>query len=270
MSASNALILYRFSAHNSGTMAGKVLKHFAGRLRALGNLFRIPIRFVLIADNTPDNAGLDAENTVRSAMSQYPEFEFERVHTQLLPNNTRLMPDGTQSQKWQPKHFTHFVTSMQKALQWADDGSAVFFCEDDYLYHETALPKAFQMVLKFRGDFVSLYDGPSHYGPHLSVEALRADRPGYDLELVREFDHHWRTGDSACFTYVATMEALKRQGNFFLGMEGDWGDCGLWKGMWQNRKSKLWSSVPALVFHNNSLNFDTQYWRDLMSEVLRG
>jgi hypothetical protein len=65
------------------------------------------------------------------------------------------------------------------------------------------------------------------------------------------------------------MEALKRQGNFFLGMTGDWGDSGLWKGMWQNRQSKLWTSVPSLVYHNNSLNFDSQYWGELMAEVCR-
>jgi hypothetical protein len=260
MSAHNALILYRFCAKDTSSLPFKILQHFVGRLTAFTKAGNIPARFVLIADNTPRTVTREVEQLLVN-------FDLDITHTGTLDGNGRTMPNGTVTSKWQPKHFTHFVTSMQKAQQYAGDDTVIFFCEDDYLYHDTALFKAFQMALKYKGDFVSLYDGPSHYGPHLSVQALRADRPGYDLEMVREFDHHWKTGDSACFTYVATMEALKRQGNFFLGMEGDWGDCGLWKGMWQNRKSKLWTSVPALVYHNNSLNFDNEYWSGLMAEV---
>jgi hypothetical protein len=243
------------------------LKSFKKRLQGFIEALGVPSKFVLIADNTPEVIGLAAEGIVREITDV--NFSFERVHTIVEEGNVRTMPDGTKTTKWQPKHFTHFVTSMEKVRQYADDDTVIFFCEDDYLYHETALTKAFQMALKHKGDFVSLYDGPSHYGDHLTVQALRQDRPGYDLELIREFDHHWRTGDSACFTYIATLEALNRQGNFFLGMTGDWGDSGLWKGMWMQRNSKLWTSVPSLVYHNNSLNFDNQYWGNLMTETLR-
>lgn len=263
----NVLILYRFHSKEKNSVPIQFLKSFSIRLREFDEEFKIPIHFILIADNTPEEVSEKCRNIVIDQFSDNFRLKYTLIHTMRDSDNSRIV-NGVRTNKWQPKHFTHFITSMDCVKEYADNDTVIFFCEDDYIYNEGALSKAFRMAKKYKGDFVSLYDGPSHYGPGLTAQKLKQDRPGYELELIREFDVHWRTGDSCCFTYIATLEALKRQGDLFLSPEADWGDCGLWKAMWCHKASKLWTSVPAQVYHNNSVNFESDFWNRMKKQVM--
>ena len=251
----DVLILYRFYARDINSDKVSIFMHFVQRAK----VFTYPVKWVFIADNT-------AEPVVEFCQDYAVKNGFTDFVVWRTSVDNRVRRNGQPEPGFRIKHFTHCVTSMEAVDEFATDGSAILFCEDDYVYHEEALLKGTSMLMHKQTDFVSLYDGPSHYGAHMAAAAIRQDRPPYDLELVREYDHHWRTGDSCCFTYMATKAAIMLNRDTFFSLV-DWGDSGLWKSMWMNGRSKLWTSVPALVYHENSVNFETKYWDELRTAV---
>jgi hypothetical protein len=268
------LFVYRFHEKFVGVKS-KILKHFLERVRNFAIAINDVPEFVLIADETSQDVINEIRTSVKTIVGNMIDFDLVEVK-QLPPQDSdrphpnefpgRVLPNGEVTYAHKNKLFTHCVSSMTEAVNRAkDDNTVVFFCEDDYLYREDALLKGYKMQCKFDNDFVSFYDCPTLY-KH-SMKDPTYPHPVRDLR--HEFGHHWWAGHSACLTYIATMKSLKAHGNWFLNQEKYecWGSNRLWGGMWKMGKSRLWVSLPSLVYHCRSINFPNPYWESLKKSL---
>lgn len=97
---------------------------------------------------------------------------------------------------------------------------AVYFAEDDYIYH----PDCFRRMLSFllatpECDFVSPYDHPDCY-------TLDLHRDKKSLRIFE--DHHWRTANSTCLTFMSTRTTLQATQSIFRSYRRGNFDASLW------------------------------------------
>jgi hypothetical protein len=147
---------------------------------------------------------------------------------------------------------------MNVVEKYAGKDTTVFFCEDDYLYRPDAFEKAYRFLKKHPDDFVTLYDHPDRY-----KDSSRASEPkmkGYNLELLWDCNHHWRTSISTCHSFVATMSALSKNAKFTLKADAERRDHDMWCLIWKNGKSKLYGSIPGLASHRRGPHLDDWDW----------
>jgi len=175
-----------------------------------------------------------------------------------------------------PKHYTLYITSVLlcKGLQLKNE-DVVFFVEDDYKFKKDALELCYRFARKFKNDFISPFDHPDRYSvKHKEKEdmarelylqekkfRINSGRLGkneeitkkgyinYKLELIWEFNHHWRTVISTCHTFLGTYRALKNSEPYLFNTDMQRGDHVMWTHIWAAGKSKLWSPVPGLARH---------------------
>lgn len=175
-----------------------------------------------------------------------------------------------------PKHYTLYITSINvvKSLNLKDD-DVVFFIEDDYKFKKDALELCYRFALKYKTDFISPFDHPDRYASKHKMkedqarelyfqgkdfrinrgrlgkneEITRKGYINYKLELVWEFNHHWRTVISTCHTFLGSFKALKNSAPYLYDANLQRSDHVMWTHIWSGGKSKLWSPVPGLARH---------------------
>jgi len=175
-----------------------------------------------------------------------------------------------------PKHYTLYISSINicKSLH-LKKKDVIFFVEDDYKFKKNAFHLCYLFAQKFKNDFISPFDHPDRYaakhqkkedlarelylqGKKFKINAGRlgenkeTTRKGYSnykLELIREFNHHWRTVISTCHTFLGTYNALKNSEPYLFNANIQRGDHVMWTHIWATGKSKLWSPVPGLAQH---------------------
>lgn len=96
----------------------------------------------------------------------------------------------------------------------------VYFAEDDYLYLPNGIVEMVDYINNGKGvDFVSVYD-------HLDLYT-------YELHNHRNYiqlngNHHWRTANSTCLTFLTKKETLKKTKKVFLSYTAGNIDTSLW------------------------------------------
>ena len=162
-----------------------------------------------------------------------------------------------------------------------NESEIVYFAEDDYFY----LPDTFiEMVGLIRNNkdikFVTPYDHPDYYN---------LDIHKYDSEIITFNNRHWRTVSTTCMTFLTTKTALQKHRKTFLSYSRRNDDSSMWlsltkkkvynpaltaKFLFKNKpmfkiigkawyfgwprllfgkKEKLWSPVPSLGTHMDSM-----------------
>jgi hypothetical protein len=200
-------------------------------------------------------------------------FKSEFIKTFSKKQKEKLVSGNTCT----PQHYTLYITSISiiKSLKLKKD-DIVFFVEDDYRLKEDALDKCSKMALKYPQDFIAPFDHPDRYAKkHKNMEdnareysllgktfkvnagGLGSDKAGvkkgyaqYKLELVWEFDHHWRTVISTCHTFMGTYGALIKSEPYLYNADIQRGDHVMWTHIWAIGKSKIWSPIPGLARHD--------------------
>jgi hypothetical protein len=234
----------------------------------------IPVEFIMIADNSDKDI---TKRCFEEANKILKDGDCTLIETDCLEDiflskvkqhAERLLPNGTITTAFKTSTFTFWITSMEEAKKRATDDTVVFFCEADYLYADGALLNGYNMATKYSDDFITLYDHPGIW--EVSGKVMNEKAQNYSLDIVHEFNYHWRTTTSTCFTFLCTMNALKIHGDLFLNAKHNWGDSGLWVNMRHGKNSRLWSAIPTLTYHLHSRNLlASQYWKDVILEVQR-
>ncbi len=176
-----------------------------------------------------------------------------------------------------PQHYTLYITSVNLCRDLSlHESDVVFFIEDDYKFKPEALSLCYNFARKYKDDFVSPFDHPDRYagryrkmennareaylqgkrffrfhkkGLGKNVDLIRQGYINYKLELIREFNHHWRTAISTCHTFLSTFRALKQSEPYLYNADIQRSDHVMWTHIWATGKSKLWTPVPGLAQH---------------------
>jgi hypothetical protein len=277
---SNALFLFRFHCKEPASdYAGLptfhyrpgIFVHTLERVKAFTEETGVPIHFVCIADNSTPALVNRCEEKMYSILPNTSSIIrtncIEDIFNAKFPNHAeRQLEDGTITNKWMHTTFTFYVTSMKEIKKRADENTIVFFCESDYLYSEDALTKGFYMAREFTNDFVTLYEHPGSYT--VTIEQIQTLYPNFMPETITKYNHNWRRVTSTCLTFIGSMVAINKYPNLFLDCEADWGDSALWSNIMNDGDSKLWMSVPSLVYHTFSHNMTCDNWINLEQSML--
>ncbi len=99
------------------------------------------------------------------------------------------------------------------------DSDLVYFAEDDYLY----LPGQFSLLTDFLhenpGTFVSPYDHSDNY-------RYEFNHRGNSIKLFK--NHHFRTANSTCLTFMTSCQTLQRTRHIFESFSNGNHDASLW------------------------------------------
>lgn len=97
------------------------------------------------------------------------------------------------------------IEAIKRACELEPD-HAVIIAEDDYLWLPDSLCKMVAALLALPADYVTGYDHPLRY---LRDPPWLADVPHWDTRIYFAGDHHWRTQESTCMTFVSTPRVLR-------------------------------------------------------------
>jgi len=264
------IVLYRCHAFNE--IVESSYYQLMNRLEEFHQLSRevFTIELYIIGDNLHP----DMEQIIKRDHVEIKNYGFKST---FIPTQSKNQEETLVSGKpCTPQHYTLYITSVNiiKSLKLKKD-DVLFFVEDDYKLKEDALAKCTQMALKYKNDFIAPFDHPDRYankhkkmednarelalmGKTFKVNAggLGTDKnmvkmgyTNYKLELVWEFDHHWRTAISTCHTFLCSHNALINSEPYLFNADIQRGDHIMWTHIWAEGNSKIWSPVPGLARH---------------------
>ncbi|MBI5806388.1 glycosyltransferase family 2 protein [candidate division TA06 bacterium] len=101
-----------------------------------------------------------------------------------------------------------------------NQSETIYFAEDDYLY----LPNSIVHMVDYLNnvenvDFISVYD-------HLDLYTYELHKHNNYLQLFG--DHHWRTANSTCLTFITKKKILEQTKKVFLSYSTGNLDASLW------------------------------------------
>jgi hypothetical protein len=207
---------------------------------------------VVFIDNSPDH------------MIEKVKEEFGNIF-EIIPVYSRSQKERLSSgNACSTQRYTLYISSMKVVESYLKSSpeAVIFFCEDDYLYRHDAFEKAYRFMKKHPNDFISLYDHPDRYRD--SSRQNEPNLPRYNLELLWECNHHWRTSISTCHSFVATMKSLIQNDEFLLRASNELGDHDMWKQIWKNGKSKLYGAIPGLASHRRGPHLEDWDWNSCL------
>lgn len=125
--------------------------------------------------------------------------------------------------------------SLHKTLDVADQLKGnIYFVEDDYLHLENSISKIDLVLPKLK--LVNGYDHPDRY--------TRDDDISYDIKILFENEHHWRTAESTCCTYAIEENLYKEIKSIIRQFSLN--DRGLFRKLHEMR-IPLWTALPGLT-----------------------
>ena len=265
-----AVFLYR--CHNYNDTIRKCYDNFMENLNVFqrAHLEDLSVELYLIGDSLqPEMKELIQRDHVR-------EKKYDFVSTLIETNSREQKKRLVSGAVCTPQHYTLYITSMDivRDLSLRDD-EVIFFVEDDYMFKPEALSLCYQFARKHKNDFVSPFDHPDRYadkyrkkeenarekflqgkkfkfhkkGKGKDVDLIRQGYINYKLELIWEYNHHWRTAISSCHTFFCTFHALKLSEPYLYNADIQRSDHIMWTHIWATGKSKLWTPVPGLARH---------------------
>lgn len=248
----DALFIYRLFLPKLDKEKVKFLESFEKRVDAFKNNVSRNVRSIIIIDNS--------SKEMIEFISKRFSNNFDIISINSKDQKEKLSSGKTCS----PQRYTFYISSMQVAKEYGGDDSIVFFCEDDYLYRKDAFQKAYRFLKNHSNDFVTLYDHPDRYKENALKNELKLDN--FDLELLWECNHHWRTSISTCHSFVATMKSLLLNSEFVLNANLERRDHDMWKLIWKKGASKLYGSVPGLASHRRGPHLNDWEWEEVIKE----
>lgn len=264
------IVLYR--CHAFSPMIVSCYDHLMKKLEAFHCQTdgRYAVELYIIGDNL--QAGLEEILTKDHEKDSRYTFKSEFLRTYSKKQEETLISGNSCT----PQHYTLYITSINicKSLN-LKKNDMVFFVEDDYKLKEDALEKCLGMAEKYKNDFIAPFDHPDRYakkhkkmedgaresflqGKSFKVNAgglgggkemVKKGYTTYKLELIWEFDHHWRSVISTCHTFICAYSALVSSEPFLFNADVQRGDHVMWTHIWATGKSKIWSPVPGLARH---------------------
>ena len=269
-SGNRAVFLYR--CHNYNKIIRECYDNFMQALNDFQKTYkdRLSVELFIIGDH------LHPEMRIMILRDHADHSKYEFSSTLKETNSQEQKEYLVSGAACTPQHYTLYITSMNicKNLGLKNE-DVVFFVEDDYKFKPGALSLCYRFARKYKNDFVSPFDHPDRYaakyknmedqarelylrdkkfkfhkkGKGKNTDLIRQGYINYKLELVWEFNHHWRTAISSCHTFLGTFRALKQSEPYIYNADIQRTDHVMWTHVWAAGKSKLWTPVPGLARH---------------------
>jgi len=249
----DALFLYRLFLPKLDEEKMLFLRSFVDRLSEFKEKVTQNTKTVMIIDNSPED------------MVEMIKGEFGNVF-EIVSVASKAQKEKLSSGKpCSPQRYTLYISSMKYAEKYGGPETTVFFCEDDYLYRPDSFEKAYNFLKKHPNDFVTMYDHPDRYRD--SSREREPKMAGFNLELLWDCGHHWRTSISTCHSFVSTMKSLEDNDTFTLKANLERRDHDMWSEVWRRGKSKLYGAIPGLASHRRGPHLDDWDWDSIIKEA---
>ena len=265
-----AIFLYR--CHDYNPIIEECYNNFMKNLDIFHNEADGPssVELFIIGDN------LHPEMEKRILNDHVEQKKYKFASTLIRVNSNEQEECLISGESCTPKHYTLYITSVNlcNSLK-LKKNDIIFFLEDDYKFKNNAFSLCYHFASKFNDDFVSPFDHPDRYkknskekedmgrelflkgkkfaidygGMGRNIDLAKKGYANYKLELVWEFNHHWRTAISICHSFACTYNALKKSEPYLYNADMQRGDHMMWTHIWGKGLSKLWSPVPGLARH---------------------
>lgn len=147
-------------------------------------------------------------------LSRITEYEFTLVHDgDLQPEIQNLVSTiGVILKLRDVGNSGSFWRAFSLAIE-HDASDLIYFVEDDYLHTSDALKKLLECNEDLLDvDYMTLYDHPVRYAIEYS---LGLDLPLRKPSVYVSRSHHWRTVESTCMTFAASVKTLKEDLHIF-------------------------------------------------------
>jgi hypothetical protein len=252
------IVLYRLCL-TTNKIKAKLLKDFLDILQETKNQTNYEWRIFVFCDNMTE----EDINLVKTMLPSYGQIivdDFRAKSKNYSPNIIRNTID-----------YVRCIAQVDVLKsQNCMPNDIILFMEDDYVYNKYAISKAINFAGKYKNDFLSMYDHPNYYRycPDCFLTySLNEERkmalqfPMLHLAsyIVYEFDHHWRTAVSTCYSFVCSYNALEileltHKGISILSQVGFIGDYHFWRLIWDKGEQRLWIPIPGLAVHLGETN----------------
>lgn len=173
------------------------------------------------------------------------------------------------------QHYTLYSHSMEVAKKYSHNDTVIFFIEDDYIFRPDAFKKCYNFAKKYKNDIIAPFDHPDRYKEEMrrmennardnfllnkdfkvvhggigsDINIVKAGYINYKLDIVFEYEHHWRTVISTCHTFVCSFNALKQTEPFLYNADRQRGDHIMWTAIWSKGIQRVWSPTKGLARH---------------------